>query len=82
VAIKVDDLPGQNLAITDLGSGSFRIDGNGIPGRAYRLQYTDTLTPATWLDLEGATVTTDSVGRFQYTDTSGSGSRYYRSVYP
>ena len=82
MAIKVDGLPGQNLAITDLGGGSFRIDGNGIPGRAYRLQYTDTLTPATWQDLEGATVTTDSVGRFQYTGTSGSGSRYYRSVYP
>src|SRR5439155_3858615 len=48
VAIKVDNDPGQNLTIADLGGGQFRIRGSGIPGRTYRLQYTDELGPANW----------------------------------
>ena len=82
VAIKADNDPGQNLTITDLGNGSFRINGDGIPGRTYRLQSTDTLSPANWQDISGGSVTADSTGRFQYTDTPGAGPRYYRSVYP
>jgi subtilisin-like proprotein convertase family protein len=82
VAIKVDNAPGENLMITDLGNGSFRIDGSGIPGRAYRLQSTGTLTPADWQDITGGTVTADSTGAFVFTDTPGAGTRYYRSVYP
>ncbi len=39
VALQVDDAPSQNLTITDLGEGSFRINGSGIPGYTYRLQY-------------------------------------------
>jgi hypothetical protein len=82
VAIKVDNDVGQNLVITDLGNGSFLIRGSGIPGRTYRLQYTDTLIPANWQDLSGGSVTADGTGVFEFTDTAGSGSRYYRSVYP
>ena len=82
VAIKTDDSLGENLTIVDLGNGSFRIDGNGIPGRAYRLQYSDILNPPNWQFLPGATVTADSTGAFQFTDTSGAPTRIYRSVYP
>ena len=82
VAIKVDNDAGQNLIITDLGDGSFHISGDGMPGRTYRLQYTDTLTPADWQNLAGGSVTADSTGVFEFTDTAGSASRYYRSVYP
>jgi hypothetical protein len=84
VNIKVDNEPGQNLSITSLGGDpqSYRIIGSGIPGRTYRLQFTDTLTPANWQDLPGASVTADSNGVFQFIDTSGSPTRYYRSVYP
>ncbi len=82
VNIKVDVDPGQNLTITDLGDGQFRIRGSGIPGRAYRLQFTDSLTPADWQLLPGATVTADVSGVFEFIDTSGSAMRYYRSVYP
>ena len=82
VTIKVDNNPGENLAMTNLGNGSFRLDGSGIPGRTYRLQYTDNLSLANWQDIPGATVTADAVGRFQYIDTSGSGLRLYRSVWP
>jgi subtilisin-like proprotein convertase family protein len=82
VAIKVDDAPGVNLTLTDLGKGSFLIRGDGIPGRTYRMQYSDTIVPFDWQIISGGTVTADSVGVFNYTDTSGSSSRYYRSVYP
>lgn len=82
VSIKVDNDPGQNLVITDLGGGSFQIRGNGIPGRAYRLQFTDTLTPAAWAELPGGSVTADANGVFVFIDTTGSSMRYYRSVYP
>jgi len=82
VAIEVDDAPGQNLMITNLGNGSFSVSGSGIPERTYRLQYTDSLTPANWQDIVGGSVTADGAGAFQYTDTSGSSSRNYRSVFP
>ena len=82
VAIQVDAAPGQNLVITALGGSSYLISGSGIPGRTYRMQYTDSLTPANWLDFLGGSVTPDSTGAFQYTDPSGNSNRYYRSVYP
>jgi hypothetical protein len=81
VAIKVDNAPSQNLILTDLGGGQVRIDGHGIPGRTYRLQYSDSLTPADWQILPGGSVTADSTGGFTFTDTPG-GVRFYRTVYP
>jgi hypothetical protein len=82
VAILVDNAPGQNLVITNLGNGSFQINGSGIPGRTYRMQYTDSLTPPSWQTFSDGTVTADATGAFQYTDATGSDSRYYRSVSP
>ena len=82
VSIKVDNDPGQNLVISDLGGGSFQIRGNGIPGRTYRLQFTDTLAPTAWADLPGGSVTADASGAFVFIDSAGSSMRYYRSVYP
>ena len=82
VAIKVDNDPGQNLTITNLGGGQFRIRGSGIPGRTYRLQYTDELVPSNWQILPGGTVTADDSGVFEFIDTSGSPTRFYRTVYP
>jgi subtilisin-like proprotein convertase family protein len=82
VNIKQDNEPGVNLTITSLGGSSYRIRGSGIPGRTYRLEYSNGLTPASWQVLSGATVTADAVGVFEHTDTSGAPTRYYRSVYP
>jgi hypothetical protein len=82
VAIKVDNSQSQNLTITDLGNGSFRINGNGIPGYTYRLQYSDTIAPFNWQDIVGGSVTADSTGKFEYTDTPGAQTRFYRSMYP
>jgi hypothetical protein len=82
VAIMVDNNPGQSLTITDLGNGSFLINGDGIPGLTYRLQYAVSLSPANWTNLPNSSLTANSVGSFQFTDTSVSGGRYYRSIYP
>jgi large repetitive protein len=80
VAIQVNNSQSQNLTISDLGGGSVLIEGSGIPGYTYRLQYSDTSGPFVWQDL--ASVTANNVGAFQYTDTSGSPTRFYRTVYP
>jgi len=82
VAINANDDPGQNLTITSLGNGAFRIDGSGVPERTYRLQYSDTLISASWQDLPEASVTADLIGAFEFIDTTAAETRYYRSVFP
>jgi subtilisin-like proprotein convertase family protein len=82
VAIKVDNSQSQNLTITDLGNGLFRINGDGISGYTYRLQYSDTIAPFDWQDMAGGSVTADSTGKFEYTDTTAGPTRFYRTVYP
>jgi hypothetical protein len=82
VAIHVDNSPSQNLTITDLDNGSYRISGNGISGYTYRLQYSDTAAPFNWVNMFGGSVTADSTGKFEYIDTTGGSSRFYRTVYP
>ena len=82
VAIEVDTSAGQNLTITSLGNGSYLINGNGIPDYTYRLQHSPTINPANWQDIPGASVTADSTGAFQYTDTPSGGMGFYRTVYP
>jgi len=78
VAIKTDTFPSANLAITPLGNNMYRIDGSGIPGRSYRLQYSG--MDLNWEDLTN--VTADSIGVFQYIDTSTETMRLYRTVTP
>jgi subtilisin-like proprotein convertase family protein len=80
VDVKVDNGLSSNLSITSLGNHQYRIDGSGIPGRTYRIQYSDTANPLNWQDL--LSVTADSLGRFGATDTSSGDLRFYRSVTP
>ena len=82
VSILADDAVGQNLVITHQSGNTYLIEGSGIPGRTYRMQFTDSLSPTAWTDFSSGSVTADSTGAFQFTDTSGSSGRYYRSVYP
>jgi hypothetical protein len=82
VGIITDDSPSSNLSITSLGNHQYRIDGNGIPGRTYRLQYSDSTNPFNWQDLPDGSLTADSVGQFEYTDMSTAEIRLYRSVSP
>jgi len=80
VNIKVDTGLSSNLTITSLGNHQYRIDGSGIPGRTYRVQYSDTVNPLNWQDL--TSVTADSLGRFSTTDGSSGELRFYRTVTP
>jgi len=83
VALIVDIDQGQSLTIIDLGNGLFRIDGSGVAGRTYRLQYTDTMNPPNWQFLPGGTVVANNVGIFEVDDNPGVKiTRFYRSVYP
>ena len=84
VVLKTDDSLTPNLTVASLGDGSFAITGNGIPGRTYRLQYTDSISPPFWQDVSGGSISVDALGNFSHTETpSGNPSqRYYRTVYP
>jgi subtilisin-like proprotein convertase family protein len=84
VAIQNNTDTGVSLVAIDLGNGTFRINGSGIPGRVYHLQSTDSLTVVNWQDIAGATVTADASGAFTYVDVLPAGvtQRYYRAVYP
>jgi len=77
----VDNSQSQNLVITNPGSGGVLISGNGVPGYQYRLQYSVVPGPAYfWQTLTN--VTADGTGKFEYTDTSGDLTRFYRTAYP
>jgi hypothetical protein len=80
VNIRVDNGLSLNLMISDLGNGSYAIRGDGIPGRAYRIQYAEDLDSPNWQTL--GTEVADPFGVFTFTDTNVSAQRFYRSVFP
>jgi subtilisin-like proprotein convertase family protein len=78
-----EDEPSTALSIVDLGSGSFRIRIDGIPNRTYRIQVSESLSPATWHDLlKMPEKTADAAGLIEFTDQPGTSTFWYRSVYP
>jgi hypothetical protein len=79
VNVVVDIGASSNLTITVLSNGAYNVRGDGIPGRTYRLQYSD-VPDGNWQPLP--TSTADAFGMFFYVDTTGSPRRFYRSVYP
>jgi len=80
VNLRVDNGPSPNLTITVLSNGVYVIRGDGIPGRAYRIQYADQPQSTNWQTL--GTETADPFGIFQLTDAAGTPHRYYRSINP
>jgi sugar lactone lactonase YvrE len=72
------------MNITNITVGSGGVVGlsfNGIPSTTYGIQYTPTMSPATWTNF--VDVTTDQFGAGQYTDTVHlGGSGFYRLIYP
>jgi hypothetical protein len=81
INIIVDTASSRNLVITSQGNGTVAVGGDGIPGWTYIIQYA-TNTPPTlnWSTL--GTVTADSDGPFVLIDSSDSGLRFYRAIYP
>ena len=82
VGIRVDNDPTSNVVVEDLGGGSFRIQGAGVPGRSYRVQYSESLITPNWQTL--ATRVCDGLGGLEHVDSPGAGApvRYYRLVNP
>jgi hypothetical protein len=68
------------LTITNLNNGSFSIRGGGIPGQTYRIQFTDGPDQTNWQTL--GTATASPAGIFQFTNSSATAQRFYRSIYP
>ncbi len=77
-----DDTPAMNLAIASLGGDAYLIRGDGVPGVAYRIQFSDNGSDPSpvWVDL--CSRTADVNGLFECTDISGSPARFYRAVHP
>jgi hypothetical protein len=79
VSVVTDLGPSPNLTINVLSNGVYSIRGDGIPGRAYRIQWSANPGPV-WQDL-GSSIA-DTNGIFGLIDSGVSTQRYYRSVYP
>jgi subtilisin-like proprotein convertase family protein len=82
VAIKVDPNATQNVTIVSLGNGSYRLTFHGIPGRAYHINYAESVPSTTWQSIGGGTA--DALGVFELIDSppQDAPARFYRSVYP
>ena len=82
VTLGVATEPARNLRIADLGNGSYLLSFDGIPGRSYRIEYTEDANLQNWQPLGGGTA--DPSGAFVLVDTPAGGSlrRFYRSLYP
>lgn len=82
VTVRNDELPSQNLILTDRGDGSYLIRFDGIPGFTYRIEWNSNVDDPQWQALGSATA--NAFGVFQFIDTPpiGSPQRYYRSVFP
>jgi hypothetical protein len=80
VNVRTNNGPSPNLVITHEGGNAYRVRGDGIPDRTYRVQYAEEVENPVWQTLGPATA--DANGIFEILDSAGSPQRFYRSVYP
>jgi len=83
VTVPVDLSQSQNIVSVETpDTNTALINLQGIPGRTYSVQYTQSLLSPTWQTL--GTSSADASGAFQFTDTptNGAPARFYRSTYP
>ena len=80
VRASTDAVPPPNLLLTDLGNGSLRLSFLGIPGRTYRIEFTEHVDSPAWTELGSNAA--DDLGIFQYTIALSPAAhvRFYRSV--
>jgi hypothetical protein len=71
-----------NFAIANTGDGSVQLSFDGMPGGAYQIQCTASLSPASWQTLTNAPA--NSLGVFQISDSSAANlpMRFYRALWP
>jgi Bacterial Ig domain len=81
VNVVTDNVPSENMVVEDAGNGALRLRCSGIPGRAYSIQVSNSLSTPDWQTL--AIRTADSLGEFECVDTVPGGlNRFYRSTQP
>jgi hypothetical protein len=80
VAVIVSNVPPPTLTATALAPGVFVIQGHGLPGFTYHLDFTEALAPSSWQNVGAATA--NPAGNFALTNRPPSLQGFYRSVYP
>jgi len=82
ISIQSDTNQSQNQTSITTANGSSIVRFQGVPCRAYTIQFTESLSTPSWQSLGSSTA--DALGQFQFTDTPATNSplRYYRSTYP
>jgi hypothetical protein len=82
VQVITANLPQPILTISMTNGVCVLSGGNGVPGAGYRLQSTDSVSPASWQTVAG--VTNSSSGRFLFFEPPPLNPlrRFYRTVYP
>ena len=80
--VRTDSSPTSHLTLHQDGNGLMQLLFDGVPGKTYRVQASDSLSVPNWQDV--GTRTADQFGKFGFTDAPGTNSaaRYYRSVSP
>jgi hypothetical protein len=78
------DAPSRNILRIEMlpDTGCRRVTFVGIPGRTYRIQATDSLSPAAWTTLDTATPAANGLYQFTDLDTASHPVRFYRSLSP
>jgi hypothetical protein len=83
ITVRADLEPSQNITSREFfGNGDSRIQFVGIPGRLYRIQYTESLETPHWHPLGKRLA--DATGKFEFTDPAPTNhaQRFYRSTNP
>ncbi len=80
VNLRAEVTPPPTLSLAMLPNGLFRVQGNGLPGRTYRIQFATDPGSVNWETLSDATA--DSAGNFEFIDTSKPSTRFYRAICP
>jgi hypothetical protein len=82
VEVRGDSNPACSVTMVRAGNGSMQVIFDGMPGVAYRVQTTDTLTPPNWQDV--TTLVAGQYGTCIYEDWPATNGpvRYFRSVSP
>jgi hypothetical protein len=82
VKLKADNPQPLHFAICGMGNGSFQLTFDGIPGCAYHLECSDSLSPPNWRVLTNQAA--DAFGVLQFADCppASAPARFYRVVCP
>jgi len=82
VQVRPDNPQPVTFAVANPGDGTVRLTFDGIPGYAYRLEYTEDLSNPNWQTLTAQTADGFGVCRFVDGSLTNTPMRFYRAVWP